>query len=167
MGLAYADSLKGQCHEIFRFLFFSWISFPQAPDFTVRAVPNFFENSRKSSQVKVHNRCHGGKFAAGINDTGGRFATGINNTSETGGKSCLRCRWYRWQFATGVADTGGNLPPVSLTPVVHLEKRISPRIFEFSKKFETVLMGYSGAVGKLTHEKNQKQKISWHCPFKT
>jgi hypothetical protein len=37
---------------------------------------------------------------------------------------------------------------------------------EFSKKFETVLMGYSGAGGKLIHEKNQKQKISWHCPFK-
>jgi hypothetical protein len=26
-------------------------------------------------------------------------------------------------------------------------------------------MGYSGAEGKLIHEKNQKQKISWHCPF--
>ncbi len=25
---------------------------------------------------------------------------------------------------------------------------------------------YSGAWGKLIHEKNQKQKISWHCPFK-
>ncbi len=37
---------------------------------------------------------------------------------------------------------------------------------EFSKKFETVLMGYSGAGGKLIDEKNQKQKISWHCPLK-
>ncbi len=27
-------------------------------------------------------------------------------------------------------------------------------------------MEYSGAGGKLMHEKNQKQKISWHCPFK-
>jgi hypothetical protein len=36
---------------------------------------------------------------------------------------------------------------------------------EFSKKFGTILMGYSGAGGKLIHEKNQKQKISWHCPF--
>jgi hypothetical protein len=27
-------------------------------------------------------------------------------------------------------------------------------------------MGYSGAGGKLIHEKNKKQKISWHCPFK-
>ncbi len=27
-------------------------------------------------------------------------------------------------------------------------------------------MGYSGAGGKLIDNKNQKQKISWHCPFK-
>jgi hypothetical protein len=30
----------------------------------------------------------------------------------------------------------------------------------FSKKFETALMVYSGAWGKLIHEKNQKSKIS-------
>jgi hypothetical protein len=38
----------------------------------------------------------------------------------------------------------------------------SPREYlrEFSKKFETVLMRYSGAGGKLIDEKNQKQKIS-------
>jgi hypothetical protein len=47
-------------------------------------------------------------FATGVVDTGGKFATGINNTSETGGK----------------------LPPVSLIPAVHLDLRISPRIFE-------------------------------------
>ncbi len=27
-------------------------------------------------------------------------------------------------------------------------------------------MEYSGAGVKLIYEKNQKQKISWHCPFK-
>jgi hypothetical protein len=27
-------------------------------------------------------------------------------------------------------------------------------------------MVYSGAWEKLIHEKNQKSKISWHCPFK-
>jgi hypothetical protein len=27
-------------------------------------------------------------------------------------------------------------------------------------------MEYSGAGGKLIHKKKQKQKISWHCPFK-
>ncbi len=26
-------------------------------------------------------------------------------------------------------------------------------------------MVYSDAWGKLIHEKNQKSKISWHCPF--
>ncbi len=28
-------------------------------------------------------------------------------------------------------------------------------------------MEYSGTGGELIHEKNQKQKISWHCPFKS
>ena len=56
-----------------------------------------------------------------------------------------------------------HLPPVSTTSVVNLQLRISPQNL---KKFETVLMGHSGAGGKLIDEKNQKQKISWHCPFK-
>ena len=71
-----------------------------------------------------------------------QIATGINNTSETGGKIFRRCRWYRWCTLT------------------------CEYLREFSKKFETVLMWYSGAGGKLIHKKNQKQKISWHCPFK-
>ncbi len=49
--------LKGQCHEIFDFWFFSWISFSQAPEYTIRAVSNFFENSRRYSQLKVCHRC--------------------------------------------------------------------------------------------------------------
>jgi hypothetical protein len=51
----------------------------------------------------------GSKFAAGIVDTGGKFATAVNNTRGTGGKILL---------------------PVSSTPVVHLDLRISLRIFE-------------------------------------
>ncbi len=38
------------------------------------------------------------------------------------------------KFAAGVVDTGGNLPPVSLTLVVHLDLRISLRIFEKNSK---------------------------------
>jgi hypothetical protein len=34
------------------------------------------------------------------------------------------------KFAAAVVDTVANLPPVSLTPVVHLDLGISPRIFE-------------------------------------
>ncbi len=48
--------LKGQCHEIFDFWFFPWISFPQAPEYTIRAVSNFFENSWRYSQ-QVHHWC--------------------------------------------------------------------------------------------------------------
>jgi hypothetical protein len=32
-------------------------------------------------------------------------------------------------------------------------------------KFKTALIGYSGAWGKLIHEKNLKSKISWQCLF--
>ncbi len=49
--------LKGQCHEIFCLWFFSWTSFPQASDYTIRAVSNFFKNSRRYSQLKVCHRC--------------------------------------------------------------------------------------------------------------
>ena len=47
--------LKGQCHEVFCFRFYSWITFPQAPEYIIRVVSNFFENSRRNSQLKV---CH-------------------------------------------------------------------------------------------------------------
>jgi hypothetical protein len=49
-----------------------------------------------------------------------------------------------------------HLPPVSTTPVVPLELRISPQILQ---KFEIALMVYSGAWGKLIHEKSKKSKI--------
>ncbi len=52
---------------------------------------------------------------------------------------------------------------MSTTPAVHLELWISLLIFK--QKFETSLMGYSGAWGKLIHEKNLKLKISWLCPL--
>jgi hypothetical protein len=56
-----ATFLKGQCHKIFDFWFFSWISFPPAPEYLIRTVSNFFDindikNSWRYSQVKVHHR---------------------------------------------------------------------------------------------------------------
>ncbi len=44
--------------------------------------------------------------------------------------------------------------------ISHLSTLSCEYLREFSKKFETVLMGYSGAGGKLIDEKNQKRKIS-------
>ncbi len=48
-------------------------------------------------------------IAPSINYPSGKVATGINDTS---GKFC---HWYRWQFAAGLNNTGGNLPPVLTT----------------------------------------------------
>jgi hypothetical protein len=53
---------------------------------------------------------------------------------------------------------------VSLTPLINIHSRVSPRI---SKKFEMVLMGYSGARGTLIYEKNLISKISCQTLFKT
>ncbi len=52
---SFKNTLQGQCHEIFCFWFFSWISFPPAPEYPIMTVLNFLENSRRYSQVKV---CH-------------------------------------------------------------------------------------------------------------
>ena len=54
------------------------------------------------------------KFAAGVADTGGKFAAGVIDTGSN--------------FAACVVDTGGKF--ASLIPVVHLDLRLSPRIFE-------------------------------------
>ncbi len=144
--------LKGQCHEIFRFCFFSAISFPPAPEYPIRTVSKFFENSRRYSQL-----------------------TGINNTSETGGKICRRRRWYRWQICRQCRWYQRQFCRRCRWHRWQICHRCRwyrwstlscEYLREFSKKFETALMVYSGAWGKLIHGKNQKQKISWHCPFK-
>jgi hypothetical protein len=71
------------------------------------------------------------------------------------------------KFAAFVVDIGGNLlvslipaeilPPVLLTPVVHLDLCIQ-YISKCSKKFEMTLLFFPGAWGKVIHEKNLKQK---------
>jgi hypothetical protein len=47
-----------------------------------------------------------------------------------------------------------HLPPVSLTPVANLGEYLR----EFWKKFETTLMVYLGAWGKLIYEKKPEVK---------
>ncbi len=190
--------LKGQCHEIFCFWYFSWISFPWAPEYSIKTVSNFFENLRRYSQLKVCHRCRWHRWQMekifnkkNINNfvwsplvTRGNIYIFLPSSSLSDVYSLILFPL----FATGVVETGGNLPPaanlppVSLTPVANLppvsttqgelvakfaagvvDLRISPRIFE---KFEMILTLLSGAWGKVIHEKNLKQKISWHCPFK-
>ncbi len=83
-----------------------------------------------------------------IVDTRGKFATGINNTSCTGGKICRRCRWLQWcRWHRGCTLTCEYLR-------------------EFCEKIWNNPNVISAAWGKVIHEKNLKQKISWHSPFK-
>ncbi len=56
-----------------------------------------------------------------------------------------------------------HLPPVSLTTVANLKLRISPRV---SEKIRNDPNGILSCLGETDSWKNQKSKISWHCPFK-
>ncbi len=80
-----------------------------------------------------------------------------------------RYQRHRWQiflsFSLALLIPAANLPPVSTIPA-NRQTLSYEYLREFSKKFETALMVQSEAWGKLVQEKNQKQKISWHCPFK-
>ncbi len=101
--------LKGTVSRDFLLKFFFHESpSPKPLIITLGIISNFFENSRRYSQVKVHHRCQRHRWqichrcqwqiAAGINNTGGKFASGIN---DTGGKFCHQfplCCWHRWQI---------------------------------------------------------------------
>jgi hypothetical protein len=58
--------------------------------------------------------------------------------------------------STTPAKLMANLPPVLLIPVWCT--LACEYLREFLKKFETVLMGYSGAGGKLIYEKKPEAK---------
>jgi hypothetical protein len=54
------------------------------------------------------------------------------------------------KFAASVVDTDSKLPPVLLT---------CEYLCEFSKKLQTVRMGYCGAGEKLIHEKTRSKNL--------
>ena len=111
------EILKGVWHEIFDLSFFSWISVPQAPKYSIGAVFNFFENSRRHLRIQGYHRCqrhrrkavqrcqrhrrkiyrrcqhcHGFSVIAGVVDTGDKF----------------------------IVDTGDQLSAVTTTPAINL-----------------------------------------------
>ena len=117
--------LKGQCHEIFCFWFFSWISFPPAPEYPIRTVSNFFENSRRYSQVKVHHRYQRHRW-----------------------QICHRCQRHRRQTLPPVwlvlLTPVANLPPVSKTPAANLP----PVSTTLAKMVEKFAIGVADTGGK-------------------
>ncbi len=78
--------LKGQCHEIFCFWFFSWISFPLGPEYTIGAVSNF---------SKIRGDIRSSRLTTGINDTGGKqwdWYQAADTFKWTWGQKCI----YVW-----------------------------------------------------------------------
>ena len=178
---------------------------PQAPEYTIWAVSNFFKNLRRYSQLNVDHRYQRHRQqilppvslvllipVTNLPPATTIPAANLLPVSTTPVANCHWCQRHRWQTMVLISgcrylkvnlnakmytcvnstiqrcpnkiiknfliEDFSQLPPVSTLSCEYLR--------EFSKNFETVLMGYSGAGGKLIHEKNQKQKISWHCPFK-
>ncbi len=79
--------------------------FPPQPQSIPLGPFRIFSNIRgdiRNSRCTTGINDTGGKFASVV-DTGGKLATGVNNTDT--------------KFAAGVNDSGGNLPPVSMSPV--------------------------------------------------
>ncbi len=171
------DDLKGECHENFCFWFFWWISFPPAPEYSIRTISKFFENSRRYSQVKVHHRCQRRRRqvflpislvllipVANLPPVSTTPVANCHRYQRHRRQICHRCQRHRWQIMGTISGCKHlklnlpaksyiyvysatqrcpnkiikiflfehfcHLPPVSATPVVHLELRISPRIFE-------------------------------------
>ncbi len=173
-------SLKGTVSRDFLLLVYFMNQFPQAPEYTIRAVSNFFENSRRYSQLKVDHRYqrHRQQILTPVSVV---LLIPLANLPPVS------------------TIPAANLPPVSTTPVANndlisgwgdLKVNLKAKIFiyvnstiqrcpnkiikifliedffichrcqrhrwstlsceylrEFWKKFETVLMGYSGAGG--------------------
>ncbi len=117
--------LKGQCHEIFDFWFFSWISFPQASEYTSTAISNFFENSRRYSRLKVQprDRWQMEKIFKQKNfnnfvwaPLGSRVNIYIHFCLQVHFK--VSAAWYCSNYLPPVSTTlAANLPPMSLIPV--------------------------------------------------
>ncbi len=98
--------------------------------------------------------------ANGVNNTGGKFVAGVVNTGGNLLPVSTTLVKLVAKFAAGVVDTGGKFATGVVDTGAWWSTLSCEYLLEFSKKFETALMVYSGAWGKLIHEKNQKQKIS-------
>ncbi len=109
---SFTTLLKGQCHEIFCFWFFSWISFPPAPEYPIRTVSNFFENSRRYSQVKVHHRYQRHRWQI------------YPRCQRRRRQNCRRYQQHRWQICHRCQRHRRQIvPPISLVlliPVANL-----------------------------------------------
>ncbi len=111
-------TLKGQCHEIFCFWFFSWISFPPAPE--PQTVSNFFENSRRYSQLKVCHRYQQHRWQMEKIFNQKNFNNFVWSPLGIRGNIYIHfCLQVHFQMSAAWYCSH-YLPPVSMTPVANL-----------------------------------------------
>jgi hypothetical protein len=72
-GAILAYNLMGKCHEILDFRFLSWISFPQDPEYPIRAVSNILEICRD---------IHSSRCTICVIDTSGKSSTVVVDTGD-------------------------------------------------------------------------------------
>jgi hypothetical protein len=152
--------LKGQCHEIFDFWFFSWISFPQGRFKFFRwhrwQMEKIFNHESfnyfvwKPWEVKLaHRYIFAFKF------------TLRSQQPDIVPIICHRFRWYRWQFFRRCRWRWHRWQ------ICHWSHWYRWCTLTFKKNLKRgggdgILWGWR----ETDLWKNQKQKISWHCPFK-
>ncbi len=137
------QQLKGTVSRDFRLLVFSWIysSFPQAPEYILPAISNFFENSRRYSRLKVHHRCRWHRWQMENKKNFNYFVwTPLGNRVTMNTNFCLQVHfkesaaWYFFHI----------LPPVSLIPVANLTT-LSTTLAKLVAKFATGVVDTGGA----------------------
>ncbi len=135
--------LKGQCQEIFRFWFFSSISFPPSPKYPIKTVLNFFEHSRRYSQLKVDHRCcwHRWQMRKIFNQKNFNnfVGTPLDSRVNTYIHFCLQVH-FKVSAAWYLSHC---LPPVSTT-LVKLVAKFAASVVDTGGKFATGVIVTSG-----------------------
>ncbi len=136
--------VKGTMSRDFCLWFFSWISFPPAPEYSSRTVSNFFESSQRYPQVKVHHRNQRHRWQI-MGTIGGcrHLKVNVNITTKRCPNKIIKIFLIDYFF---------HLLPVSTTTVVHLELRIYPWIF---RKIWNDPIGVLRGLGETDSWKNE------------
>ncbi len=159
--------LKGTVSRDFLLLVLFMNQFPPSPEYSIKTVSNFFKNSRRYWQLKVCHRCQRHRWQMEKIFNQKNFNNFVWSPLGSSGniyiKFCLQVHfqvsaaWYCSHYLPPVSLTPvANLSLVSLTPVVHLDLRISPRIFvKIRNDPNVIFMGLGeGDSWKKPEEKN-------------
>jgi hypothetical protein len=145
-----AQYLKGQCHEIFCFRFFSRLIFHQAPENNIRVILNYF---RKFSEIFA---C---QSAPPISTT--PVASTVMGTISACWHLKVNLKKKIYVYVNSTTQRCQKI--IKTFRIFHLELRISPQMFEEFQNCTNSVLRISGKTYSL---KKLKSNISWHCPFK-